>query len=132
MNERYYDAFAAAFVRASDPNTMGHADEQVLALGLARGLRLHAFKRLDSLPRVQRVIGVLKSLQPTTILDVGTGRGVFVWPLMDALPRVPVVAIDVSPNRLAPQHRDWTCPSAWMSPARRGGCGWLTAAAPTR
>jgi len=101
MNERYYDAFAAAFIRASEPKTVDEADGQVLARGLARGLRLHAFKRLDSLPRVQRVIGVLKSLQPTTILDVGTGRGVFLWALMDALPRVPVVAIDVSPNRVA-------------------------------
>jgi hypothetical protein len=46
MNERYYDAFAAAFVRASDPNTLDHADEQVLALGLARGLARHSVRML--------------------------------------------------------------------------------------
>ncbi|MFO8083850.1 MAG: hypothetical protein R6U27_05975 [Desulfobacterales bacterium] len=51
--------------------------------GLDKGLRLHRFKRNHSLPRVQKVLGILKTIQPASLLDIGTGRAVFLWPLID-------------------------------------------------
>ncbi|MEE8522945.1 MAG: methyltransferase domain-containing protein [Thermoanaerobaculia bacterium] len=97
-----YVELAAAYVRGK---------------GLADEAGLHRFKRTVGLPRVQRVIGALRALAPRTLLDVGSGRGTFLWPLLDAIPDLPVLAIDRLPYRVA----DVAC-------VRRGGIGRLTAA----
>ncbi len=68
--------------------------QQLLALGLQYELRLHRFKRTMELPRVQRVLGALKGLQPANLLDIGSGRGVFLWPLLDTFPYLPVTCVD--------------------------------------
>lgn len=92
--ERYFTELATAFVR-------GRLDqpEATIADGLAAGLQLHKFKQNTELPRVQRVLGMLRSLSPEDLLDVGTGRGTFLWPLLAHFPALPVTAIDVSEQR---------------------------------
>jgi ubiquinone/menaquinone biosynthesis C-methylase UbiE len=40
-------------------------------------------------------------LRPANLLDIGTGRGVFLWPLLDALPYLPVTCIDRLDYRIA-------------------------------
>jgi ubiquinone/menaquinone biosynthesis C-methylase UbiE len=50
---------------------------------------------------VRRVLGALRALAPASLLDVGTGRGVFLWPLLDAMPEVEVLAIDRLAHRVA-------------------------------
>ena len=75
-----YEPFAAAFVR-------GRAIQGGSQLGTdAAELPLHYFKRVPLLPRIQWALGVLHSLQPTNLLDIGSGRGKFLWPLLDAFP----------------------------------------------
>jgi ubiquinone/menaquinone biosynthesis C-methylase UbiE len=69
--------------------------------GRRHGLRVHKFKRSAELPRVRKVLGVIRSLGPTSLLDIGSGRGVFLWPLLDAFPDLPVTALDRSPQRVA-------------------------------
>jgi len=99
-DESHYVALAAAYCRGR----LGeHAldDAAAVAAGLAAGLKLHRFKRSAELPRVRRVLGALRALAPSSLLDVGTGRGVFLWPLVDAMPEVQVVAIDRLPHRVA-------------------------------
>jgi hypothetical protein len=32
------------------------------------------------LPRVRKVLGVLRGVHPANLLDVGSGRGAFLWP----------------------------------------------------
>ncbi len=92
--DRYYTQLAAAFVRGRlHRHDLG--DEELIALGRERGLRLHRFKRSE-LPRVRKVIGILKGLRPAELLDVGSGRGTFLWPLLDAVPELPVTAIDLA------------------------------------
>lgn len=71
----------------------------VFQVGLEAGLKLHKFKRTGGLPRVRRVFGVLQSLSPSGLLDVGSGRGVFLWPLLDQFPGLPVTVIDHDPIR---------------------------------
>ena len=104
MDERYYDELAAAFVRGR----LGPADDSdvaaTLARGRAAGLQLHKFKRAVELPRVRKVLGVLRAMAPETLLDVGSGRGTFLWPLVDALPSLRVTAVDVSARRAADLH----------------------------
>jgi ubiquinone/menaquinone biosynthesis C-methylase UbiE len=45
------------------------------------------------------VIGALRGFGVHTLVDLGSGRGAFVWPLLDALPELAVVATDVLPQR---------------------------------
>ena len=74
--------------------------ETLFDLGQEAELRLHRFKRTMDLARVRRVLGMLQGLQPQTMLDIGTGRGAFLWPLLDAFPALPVTALDVLDYRV--------------------------------
>ena len=67
--------------------------------GQAAGLEMHKFKRTMGLARVRRVFGLLQSFAPGNLLDVGSGRGAFLWPLLDEFPELPVTAIDQDPVR---------------------------------
>ncbi len=99
-DESHYVALAAAYCRGRLGELPGD-DAAAVAAGEAAGLRLHRFKRTAELPRVRRVIGALRGLAPESLLDVGTGRGVFLWPLVDAMPDVRVLAIDRLAHRVA-------------------------------
>ena len=79
---RYHAPLAAAFVRGRLGRVAGEPDAATIARGLAGGLRLHKFKSQTTLPRVRRVLGLLRGLAPSTLLDVGSGRGTFLWPLL--------------------------------------------------
>src|SRR4051794_22333811 len=101
LARRFYLEPAAAFVRHTLPDAPDGAPEELVRLGLRAGLRLHRFKRTADLPRVRKVLGILRGLGPEAVLDVGSGRGVFLWPLLDAFPWLPVTAIDHSAHRVA-------------------------------
>jgi len=93
----HYEVFAAAYVRGK-LGVLG-SDEEVLAK--AGDLRLHRFKRSNQLPRVRKVLGTLHGLAPERLLDLGTGRGVFLWPLLEEFPELEVVCLDVLDYRVA-------------------------------
>jgi ubiquinone/menaquinone biosynthesis C-methylase UbiE len=44
---------------------------------------------------------MLHNIQPQSLLDIGTGRGVFLWPLLDTFSTLPVTATDVQEFRVA-------------------------------
>ena len=73
----------------------------LIEIGKGANLRLHKFKRTMELARVQRVLGILKGLAPTELLDVGSGRGTFLWSCLDAFPELAVMAIDREERRVA-------------------------------
>jgi hypothetical protein len=102
--KRYYTALAAAFVRGKRPDAPPVPDPELVSWGLSVGLPLHKFKRTAGLPRVRRVLGMLRGLAPQALLDVGSGRGVFLWPLLDAFPEIAVTALDSNPRRAADVH----------------------------
>ncbi len=113
----YYQPLAAAYIRGKlhaiaggeypelfEPELEALSNNelaQLVELAQTRELRLHRFKRSMDLPRVQKVLGVLKGLQPANLLDIGSGRGVFLWPLLDALPYLPVTCVDRLDYRVA-------------------------------
>lgn len=118
LADQYYLKFAAAFVRGRAlqgldldlPESLratrleelsGDQLVELFELGREAGLKLHKFKRTMGLARVQRVFGVLHSLAHQNQLDIGSGRGVFLWPLLDEFPWLPVTAVDHSPQRSA-------------------------------
>jgi ubiquinone/menaquinone biosynthesis C-methylase UbiE len=97
---RYFEQLAAAYVRGMVPDqACGRGDSDLLAVGRSAGLKLHRFKRTMDLPRVRAVLGVLRALGPSRLLDVGTGRGVFLWPLLDAFPDLEVTAVERDERR---------------------------------
>lgn len=98
----------ALYARACAAYCRGHLAldgslEDTLAIerGREQGLRLHRFKRTQLLPRVLRVISTLRALVPASLLDVGTGRGVLLWPLLEAFESIPVTCLDVRADRVA-------------------------------
>jgi len=99
-SSRYYINLAAAWVRGVRPDLAGGDDAATCAAGVSAGLRIHRFKQLSHLPRVRRVLGILQAFAPNTLLDVGTGRGAFLWPLLDELPSVSVTCVDLLDHRV--------------------------------
>lgn len=110
-----YLQFAAAYVRGRHLRSpdfdlplslQGNFDalsdnglREIYQIGQQSGLRLHRFKRSRILPRVQKVLGALKGICPTSLLDIGSGRETFLWPLLDSFPDLSVTAVDANPQR---------------------------------
>lgn len=97
---RYFTALAVAFVRGKISVAAELSDEEIIAFGREQGLRLHKFKCQTELSRIKKVLGILQGLAPLSLLDIGSGRGTFLWPLLDAFPYLEVTAIDTNPIRV--------------------------------
>lgn len=67
-------------------------------------MKMHYFKAKDDLPRVQVVLGFLQGIVPAgqcmSLLDVGSGRGVFLFPLLREFPDLEVTSVDILPHRV--------------------------------
>lgn len=75
--------------------------EEIAAAGLDLGLKLYPFKQKEALPRVSRVMGFLRAQEVGTLLDVGSGRGVFLLPFLREFPQVEVTALELLDKRAA-------------------------------
>ena len=74
---------------------------EILSLGKAWGVKLYRFKRgHEEMPRVKQVLGFLKGVYPKSLLDVGSGRGVFLFPFLDAFPQAKVTSLDILAHRV--------------------------------
>lgn len=63
----------------------------------ANGIVLYPFKRLaGSNARVRESLGMILGLAPVNLLDVGSGRGLLLWPLSETRPYFTVTAVDTS------------------------------------
>src|SRR5262245_34578808 len=110
----YYTRLAAAYVRgrlgASLPADLLDTPLEelseaqlgdLIAVGQEAALRLHRFQHTKGLPRVRRTLGALHGLTPESVLDVGSGRGAFLWPLLEAFPDLLVTTLDLLAHRVA-------------------------------
>ena len=85
--------------------TAGECDEaellQIVETGQAAELKLYPFKSsTQELARTRRTIGFLHSVSFETMLDVGSGRGVFLIPFMKEFPWVQVTSLDLLEKRV--------------------------------
>ena len=75
--------------------------KQIVLAGQAAGLKLYPFKSdTQPLARTRRTLGFLRSLSFETMLDVGSGRGVFLLPFLRDFPWVQVTSVDLLENRV--------------------------------
>ena len=116
MEQRYDNILAAAYVRGAaiqgkvrvsdellhkkihslEPSEL----ERLIEAGSRAGLKMYRFKNHEELPRVKSALGILRGLQPETLLDVGSGRGVFLFPFLKAFPDVQVTSVDLLIHRV--------------------------------
>ena len=76
-------------------------NREIITAGKAAGLKFYYFKKThDDMPRVTRVLGFLRSIDMENLLDVGSGRGVFLWPCMNMFPHLCATGIDLLPHRV--------------------------------
>lgn len=75
-------------------------ESSLLKIADALAIKTHYFKRSNVLPRAQKVIGFLKNVSFTSLLDVGSGRGAFLFPLLDEFYGVSVKSIDILEERV--------------------------------
>ncbi|MBQ3079980.1 MAG: class I SAM-dependent methyltransferase [Clostridia bacterium] len=117
MNDRMDYYMASAYVRGAQKNgrlsgvpeglmnkelcDLTDEDMRVLArLGKEAELKMHYFKSMESLPRVKMALGFLKAVAPESLLDVGSGRGAFLFPFLREFPYVSVTSIDLLDRRV--------------------------------
>ncbi len=118
MEERYYGRWLSAYLRGLALRTGVPAvrqellqkdledlsDEEMAELqdaGRKAEAKLYAFKTSHAdLPRVRRVLGFLRSAPCGSLLDVGSGRGAFLFPFMEEFPWAQVTALDILPHRV--------------------------------
>lgn len=96
MERQYITPLAEAYRRGYEQIYSG-ADN-------APEMKMHYFKVKDDLPRVQVVLsflqGVVAAGQCSSLIDVGSGRGVFLFPLLRDFPGLEVTSLDILPHRV--------------------------------
>ena len=97
--ERYHADLAWAFLRGRLPDAGDGA--QLLAAAREAGLRWNKFKRKSGPPRVTQVLAMLEGVDPRSLLDIGSGRGAFLWPLVARFDDLAVTAVDRLAHRAA-------------------------------
>lgn len=81
----YYSKFASAYLKERQ------CTEENIPLD---------FKRKNVLPRVKKTLGIIKGLCPDQILDIGYGRGAFLYPLLETNPQLKITIIDNDPRKI--------------------------------
>jgi hypothetical protein len=115
-NQRYFMRFVAAYVRGypgmeQQTKGLGVNDvdlddlsfdqlQQLFGIAQEAELRVHRFKRTMDLRRVKSVLGILRGLASEKLLDIGTGRGAFLWPLLHEFPNLMVSTVDMLEHRV--------------------------------
>ena len=64
-----------------------------MAFGSGNGLKMYRFKVKEDLPRIKMALGFLKGIYPENLLDIGSGRGVFLFPFMRDFPYTEVTSV---------------------------------------
>lgn len=95
MEQQYLTKLAEAYRRGYEKRYVDAEEKPEM--------KLHYFKVKDDLPRVQVVLSFLHGIIPAgqcqSLLDVGSGRGVFLFPLLRDFPDLEVTSLDILTHR---------------------------------
>ncbi len=107
MEERYYCELFFAAVKGyaerigKNVSELSADDEdEIVRFARENSFKDYHFKKKDVLPRVHKVIGFLRSIYFESLLDVGSGRGVFLFPFLESFPCVRVTSVDILDKRV--------------------------------
>jgi 2-polyprenyl-3-methyl-5-hydroxy-6-metoxy-1,4-benzoquinol methylase len=96
MEQQYVTRLAEAYKRGYEIRYKNEKE--------APELKMHYFKVKEDLPRVQVVLSFLRGIVPArqcqSLLDVGSGRGVFLFPLLRDFPELEVTSLDILTHRV--------------------------------
>ncbi len=81
--------------------SLSNNDLEILEkIGKENKLKLYYFKEKENLARVNIVLGFLRNIYPSSLLDVGSGRGVFLFPLLKEFENINVTSLDILDKRI--------------------------------
>lgn len=116
MENEYLRRTAAAYVRGyakrtglalirdlceKPPEELNERElDMLFAAGKTCGLKMYRFKSHRDMPRVKIVMGFLRSVMPESLIDVGSGRGVFLLPFLEEFTGAAVMSVDILPHRV--------------------------------
>ncbi len=107
MKERYWDELLLAAIKGYAERTGKSIcelpvenEEEIFRFAGENDFKIYHFKKKEILPRVHKVLGFLKSIYFENLLDVGTGRGVFLFPFLDSFSCVEVTSVDILDKRI--------------------------------
>ena len=96
MEQQYMTYLAEAYRRGYEIRYKDKKD--------APEIKMHYFKVKEDLPRVQVVLSFLQGIVSAglcqSLLDVGSGRGVFLFPLLRDFLELEVTSLDILPHRV--------------------------------
>lgn len=81
--------------------SLSNNDLEILEkIGKENELKLYYFKEKENLARVNIILGFLRNIYPSSLLDVGSGRGVFLFPLLKEFENINVTSLDILDKRI--------------------------------
>lgn len=107
MEERYWSELLFAAIKGYAERTgksscelsLGN-EKEIFRFADENGFKIYHFKKKETLPRVNKVLGFLRSIYFENLLDVGSGRGVFLFPFLENFPYVEVTSVDILDKRV--------------------------------
>lgn len=113
-SQGYYPLLAAAMIRGKLRNAFPDdirftknlyeisPDQlnELISIGKEHKIKLHKFKLTNQIARVRIALGILKGIRPECILDIGSGKGTFLWPFVNEFPSVKIDSIDLLQERI--------------------------------
>jgi len=99
-NQQYFENLAKNYVEMiTEQNLNGLKFEDIMDIANKNSIDLHFLKRLSN-PRIVWAVDQLKGLRPTSILDIGSGKGYILWYANELLKEVNLTAVDNRPIQL--------------------------------
>ena len=93
----YYEPLVSAYVRGrlglgNDPVPFETIRDLISEHNLRKDV--DKFKRKTILPRIQWVLDRIRARTPGSLMDLGCGRGTFLWPMIESFPGVSLFGVD--------------------------------------